>query len=385
MKSSLLTFNKKNESSLSIPKYSQLQPFKSKIIARYVLNKKNSTKKTYHLTLDLTSSGISYAPGDSIAIFPENPSQLVDQILKELKKTGHEEIVCPRSKKKMSFYVFLKKKANLSRISSHFFKLISTSIFPNSSIDQKAFIHNHDLEDLFQKFPFYQIPLQEIVKQISPLLPRFYSIASSQYLTKHCVDLIVGTFNYIKGEKKRKGLTSQFLCEYAKINKTPIMIYHQPNPLFKLPKDSTRAIIMIAPGTGIAPFRAFLQERCYLKAPGNHWLFFGERQRNCDFYYENFLLDLQKKKQLRIDVAFSRDQKEKIYVQDKLKEHSLEIWQWIQNKACLYICGDARRMAKDVSKTLQEIIKTKGHFSEEEAKQFLKKMRREKSLLLDVY
>ncbi len=385
MEPPLLISNKKNKAPLSTTKYSKSHPFASKILSRILLSKENSTKKTYHLTLDLTSSDIFYKPGDSIAIFPENPPEIVDKILKLLKKSGHEDIICPRSKKKISFHLFLTKKANLLRISPYLLKMTFNPTLLNDRFQQKTFIENHDLEDLFQQFPFHQIPLQDIVLHIAPLLPRFYSIASSQYITKNCVDFIVVTFNYIRGQKKRKGISSQFLCQYAKVHKTPVMIYHQSNPLFKLPKNPTSSIIMIGPGTGIAPFRAFLQERLYLKASGRHWLFFGERQRNCDFYYKNFLLDLEKNKKLRLDLAFSRDQKEKIYVQDKLKEHSLEIWQWIQTEAFIYICGDAHFMAKDVSKTLQEIIKIEGNFSEEEAKHFLKKLRREKRLLFDVY
>jgi sulfite reductase (NADPH) flavoprotein alpha-component len=178
---------------------------------------------------------------------------------------------------------------------------------------------------------------------------------------------------------------SHFLCHQAAIESTPIPIYVQPSNHFTLPEDPATPIIMIGPGTGIAPFRAFLQERIASQAPGLNWLFFGERNQATDFYYADFWLELEKQGRLRLDLAFSRDQKEKIYVQHKLLEQKKSIWNWIEKGAMLYVCGDAEEMAKDVEWALKEIVQEEGKMIEEDARKFLKTMRAEKRYLLDVY
>jgi len=368
--------------------YNKNNPFPAKLVERELLNQEGSTKQTYHLKLDLSGSQIAYAPGDAIGIFPENPKQIVDSILNALKKTGEEEVVDPRTQASLSLRHFLKAKANLIRITLPMLKQfpeLSALTVADAKEARRDFIENHDLEDLFTRYANPKAPLQELLSYISPMLPRFYSIASSQLSTPDSVDLLVVTFQCKQGGKMRWGLGSRFLCEVATIGETPIPIYHHPNTTFKVPEDPNTPIMMIGPGTGVAPYRAFLQERLHQEAKGKNWLFFGERQRAYDFYYEDFFIDLEKKGLLHLDCAFSRDQEEKVYVQDVMKKKSDQIWEWIHEGAIIYICGDARHMSKDVTATLHEVITEKGSLSDQEAKDFIRKLRTEKRLLLDVY
>lgn len=367
----------------SMTEYNKDNPFPAKIIERYILNKKGSIKQTYHLTLDLTGSNITYKPGDAVAIYPENSPSDVHALLSALQASGNEEIVDPRSQSVMPLHHFLKTKINLMRITTPLLKQMGDPSFLDEDAKEKRslFIANHDLIDFFEMYP-PNLSLQELIGFFSPLLPRFYSIASAPSVSPHRVDLLVATFTYKHGKKEKKGLGSQFLAETATMHTTPIYTYLHPTPHFTLPEDPNTPIIMIGPGTGVAPYRAFLQERESLRAPGSNWLFFGECYQKADYYYETYLESLKAKNFLRLDLAFSRDQQEKMYVQHKLLVHGSDIWKQINSGATLYICGDARHMAKDVTAALHSIIEM---HSSVDPKIFLKALRKEKRLLLDVY
>jgi len=210
-----------------------------------------------------------------------------------------------------------------------------------------------------------------------PLLPRFYSIASSSKMHPEEIHLTVTRHEY--------GVSSRYLCHLAQPGVTELRCYVQPSRGFALPRDPNTPIIMIGPGTGIAPFRAFLQERLVHQAPGANWLFFGERNRATDFYYADFWRTLEAEGKLRLDLAFSRDQVEKEYVQSRLYQAKKELWGWIQRGCHLYVCGDRERMAKDVDAMLQRIIQEEGGLTPEEARLALRTLRREKRYLLDIY
>ena len=210
-----------------------------------------------------------------------------------------------------------------------------------------------------------------------PLLPRFYSIASSSRMHPDEIHLTV--------TRHQHGVSSRYLCRLAQPGVTELRCYVQPSRGFALPGDHNTPIVMIGPGTGIAPFRAFLQERQIHRAPGDNWLFFGERNRATDFYYEEFWRALEAEGRLRLDLAFSRDQAEKEYVQNRLYGAKRELWEWIRRGCHLYVCGDRERMAKDVDAMLQRIIQEEGGLTPEEARQALRTLRREKRYLLDVY
>lgn len=361
--------------------YNKENPFPAKISERYLLNKEGSTKRTYHVTLDLTGSNMHYRAGDAIAIFPENSPEDLFNLLRVLNQSGNERIVDPRSGSEMTLEHFLKTKVNLMRIPSPLLKQTGDlSLIADKEL-RTQFIARHDLIDFFEMYP-NSLPLQELISYFSPLLPRFYSIASSPLINPNHVDLLVATFSYQHGEKEREGLGSKYLCTSASMHSTPIHCYLHPTPHFLLPEDPSTPIIMVGPGTGVAPYRAFLQERETQNASGKNWLFFGERNQPFDYYYEAYFETLKKRDFLTLDLAFSRDQQEKVYVQHRLLEKGEKIWEALSLGAYFYVCGDARRMAKDVTEALSSIIETHGG---EDPKSYLKNLRKEKRFLLDVY
>ena len=358
--------------------------FFSKLLEREKLNHPDSSKSTYHLKLDLTGSNITYEPGDAIAVFPSNPLPFVEKILNVMKREGEEKIKHPRTRVPLSLKEFLTDHCNLIRITAPLLALFPDLLFSDEK-ERQAFAKSHDLLTLFEMCSPSKIDLQTLLSKLSPLLARFYSVASSQKKSLTSVDLLIVTFQSEQGGEMRQGVASDFLCKRAKPNATPIRLYHHPNPRFKLPQNKELPLIMIGPGTGVAPYRAFLQERTLQKGSGNHWLFFGERRRSHDFYYQSFFEELERQNKLRLDCAFSRDQEEKIYVQHLMLKKGGEIWQWIEEGAIVYICGDARRMAKDVTKTLSLIAMDQGNLPNGKADTYITQMRKGKKLLLDVY
>jgi sulfite reductase (NADPH) flavoprotein alpha-component len=361
---------------------------------RYALTKTGSSKETYHISLDTKGVQLEYSVGDSIAVHAENDPLLVDQILTVLHAQGDELILNARTQELMKVRDFLRTRANLSRLTSSFLKLfldygkndqLETLLEKENKPLLSNYLKMHDPLSFFRSFPEIRVPLQEICTQFGPLLPRFYSIASSQKWVQDELHLTVALSTFEISGEKRYGVASHFLCNLAEIQKTSIPIYVQHAHAFSLPSQEQTPIIMIGPGTGVAPFRGFVQERLALKHPGKNWLFFGERNRNTDYFYEEFWTSLLEKNALKLDLAFSRDQNEKCYVQHKMLENAQELWSWIQEGAHLYVCGDAERMAKEVDATLHRIVEEQGNLSPEDSKAFIKGLRTQKRYLLDVY
>ena len=316
----------------------QKQLFSASIKERYRLNP-GSEKETYHLVIDLAGSGIQYSVGDCLGIYPENHPDSIQQVIKQWNATG-EEIIEDREGKSHTLHAFLKQHANLARIP--------------------------DSQDMFS-----------LCKKVPPLLPRFYSIASSMRVVGQEAHLTVGLI---------EGICSDFLCHRAPLGKPHVSIFHHPARNFSLPEEScNKPIIMIGPGTGIAPFRGFLQERINANASPKNWLFFGERHSLTDYYYQNDLEDLSKQGQLILDCAFSRDQAEKIYVQHKMLAKAQQFWEWLEEGAYLFVCGNASHMAKDVEKTLQSIIEIQGGHTPESAKTYIKDLKKSNRYQRDVY
>lgn len=370
--------------------YSRTQPYLCRIKERFLLTGPSSSKKTYHISLDITGSKISFQVGDSIAILPSNDPETVDRILRSIHATGSEEIFDTRSNSSIKIRDYLLHKANISRVNPSFFKLLcekgkqSELLLPENKSQLTAYLHSHTLLDLLER---HQTPLSpsELCKPLMPLMPRFYSIASSLKVFPDEIHLTVAHVSYVSNGQMRFGVGTHFLCDRAIVDETPIPVYIQPSNHFSLPADPNASIILIGPGTGIAPFRAFLQERLAMQAQGRNWIFFGERNRASDFYYADFWTDLEKQGRIRLDTAFSRDQAQKIYVQHKMLENKKTLWNWLQTGAYLYVCGDAEEMAKDVEQALHKIIQEEGSFNEEDARRYLKTLRTEKRYLLDVY
>lgn len=327
------------------------------IVKRERLTKEGSEKETYHLELDLSKSNIQYSVGDCIGIYPENDEQLVEAILKQF-PYDPETIV----DQGISFREFLLKKANLLRA-------------PKKLSDR---VGKPKVEYLISLLPCNLTP-QEFCSYLAPMLPRLYSIASSMKHAKNRADLTI-TINANPPDCPTPyGTCSHFLCHRAPIGKPIIELYHHKSESFCLPEASKdKPIIMVGPGTGVAPFRGFMQER---SCPRN-WLFFGEQRQSLDFYYEQEWKRYEQEGKLRLTTAFSRDGAKKVYVQDKMLEQQAEIWQWLEEGAYLFVCGDAKRMAKDVEETLKQIIQNQ---SSNDPKQYIKFLKEQKRYLRDVY
>ncbi len=387
-----------SESKEEHPVVDRLHPAIATIKDRYLLTGDGSTKQTFHVILDLSRAPIYFKVGDSIGIYAQNDPILVEHLIQAMKAKAEDQITDPRSGAPMSLWHFLSFKANLSRLTSSFLKLFYEC---EQIHDKKTRLHRmlqqenkplliqylgaHDPLDLFKEYEDVHAPLQDICAQFGPLLPRFYSVASSQLLYKDEVHLTVALFSFTHQSQQRYGVGSHFLCHLASPKETPVPIYVQPAHYFTLPADDRAPIIMVGPGTGVAPYRAFMQERIIKGSNGKNWLFFGERNRKSDYFYEEEFEKLKSEGKLRLDLAFSRDQEEKIYVQNRMYENASDLWAWLQEGAYFYVCGDAHRMAKDVEHALQRIVQEQGNMSEEAAKAYVRSMRSEKRYLADVY
>jgi sulfite reductase (NADPH) flavoprotein alpha-component len=389
---------KKSDSKEEFSAIDRLHPIKSVIKERYPLTKTGSTKHTYHVSLDFNNAPIRFKVGDSIGIYPQNDPRLVQHLIEALKAQGDERIRDPRSGTDMTLWDFLSFKANLSRLTSSFLKLFYECEIMHDKKNNlhrllqqenkpllSQYLSTHDPLDLFKEYNNIQAPLQELCTQFGPLLPRFYSVASSLLVFKNEVHLTVALFTFSHQGEQRYGVGSHFLCNLAVINETEIPIYVQPAHYFTLPSDDNAPMIMVGPGTGVAPYRAFMQERLAKNAQGKNWLFFGERNRKTDYFYEEDWTQWTSQGNLKTDLAFSRDQPKKIYVQHRMYEKAKELWAWLEEGAYFYVCGDAHRMAKDVEAMLQKIVQEQGGMSEEAAKAYVKNLRSQKRYLTDVY
>jgi sulfite reductase (NADPH) flavoprotein alpha-component len=379
--------------------YTKQHPFLASVKERYSLSKSGSRKKTQHLVLDLKGSGITYEVGDSVGVFPKHDPELVGKTLEAMRATGHEIIQSKQTGELMPLVHFLICKGNITDISP---KLIREIYMRQSDSAKKQdlevllkednreglknYLSRHEVWDLLLAHLEVHFTPQELADLLMPLLPRFYSISSSQRYVGEEVHLTVAPLEYEANGHKRRGVCTHFLCELVELHDPSVPIFIQPSHGFQLPSDPDTSLIMIGPGTGVAPFRAFLQERLlHYQVKGKHWLFFGEWNRAYDFFYEEDWSHLETKGHLRLELAFSRDQKHKIYVQDKMQEKGEEFYRWLEEGAYLYVCGDAQRMAKDVDLALHAIIQEYGLKNFSEAKDYVKRLRQQKRYLRDVY
>ena len=373
--------------------YSKTDPYSVVLKEKALLSHPNSSKETYHIALDIKGSDLIFHPGDSIGVLAQNDPLLIKKFLSLINCPPEKPLIDPRSQVEMTSEAYLLHKVNLSRVNSSLIRFFAEKnkneellslLQPDNKIALSEFLLGKDLIDIIELLVQEPVSLQDIAPYFTPLLPRFYSISSSLKTHPNELHLLVALLSYPHNDEVRYGVASHFLCHLA-TGQTPIPIYIQPAAHFKLPDDLSANIIMIGPGTGVAPYRAFLQERIADGATGKHWLFFGERNREYDFLYEDYLTELVKQGHLRLDTAFSRDQDTKEYVQHKLLKHSEEIWNWISNGSYLYVCGDATRMAKDVEATLLSIIEKYGNLSEHDARAYLKNLRHTRKYMTDVY
>lgn len=377
--------------------YNRHNPFFSKIKERFRLNKEGSKKHTHHVVLDLSDSGLEYTVGDSLAVIPQNDPTLVNATLDAMNALGTELISYKQEQKQWVLREFLTFKANITEINRKLLQeleLRQTNIEKKTTLQElqtaenrenlKNYLESIYLWDLLKIHSEVKFTPQEIADLLMPLLPRFYSIASSSKAVGQEAHLTIALVEYTSHGINRKGVCTHYLCLHAPIDTAKIPIYIQPSNHFRLPPQEA-PMIMIGPGTGVAPYRGFMQERITSNAIGKNWLFFGEQHEETDFLYEDFWRLLEKTQKMRLSVAFSRDQEKKLYVQHRMEEEAKDLFDWIENGAYLYVCGDAKQMAKDVEKTLLEILEKQGNLDEKGAKEYLKKLRHEKRYLRDVY
>lgn len=380
--------------------YNKQNPFLASIKERYSLNKAGSQKKTYHLVLDLKGSDLRYEVGDSIGVIPQHDSELVQKTLDAMRASGGEIVVDKQTGESIPLFDSLTSKVNITTISPKLLREVA-SRQPNQEKrdflermreesnreECKVYLQKHEVWDFLLSNHEVAFTPQELVDLLMPLLPRFYSISSSQKFVGDEVHLTIAHFEYVSNGHERKGVCTHYLCNLVDLNVPSVPVFVQSSHGFGIPHEEPHVpLIMVGPGTGIAPFRAFLQERIlHHGSKGKHWLFFGGQTRAHDYFYENEWEELGQKGHLQVDLAFSRDQEHKVYVQHKMREKGSELFQWLEEGAYLYVCGDAQRMAKDVEATLQSIIEEFGGRDAQAARDYIKQLRQSKRYLRDVY
>lgn len=364
-------------------------PYPSELLVNRLMTE-GSNKETRHFELSLRDSGLQYEPGDSLGVLPTNCEEVVADLLNSVGLSGEETVEIGEESIRL-------KDALMNRLACTVLSKIQIKKFNEFAQSDKLadllqiankeslidYMWGRELIDLFLEFPQAGMDAQSFVGLLRPMPPRLYSIASSLSAHPEEVHLTVAVVRYEGNGRARKGVCSSYLAE--RVGST-IPCYLHPNKNFKLPEDSTTPIIMVGPGTGIAPFRAFIEERKATGASGKNWLFFGDRSQSTDYLYQNEWETYQKDSILTdLDLAWSRDQDEKVYVQHKMLEKKEQLWSWLGEGAVFYVCGDASRMAKDVDQALRTIAQEEGSMSEEDASAWVKNLQKEKRYLKDVY
>jgi sulfite reductase (NADPH) flavoprotein alpha-component len=369
--------------------YNKNNPYSSQLLVNRMLTE-GSDKETRHFELSLKGSKLSYEPGDSLGVLPLNCSGVVDDLLTAVGFSGNEEVALVEQKINLRDALLNNFACTvLSKIQIKKFNEIAQvdALAEMLKIENKDnlidYMWGRELIDLFLEYPQPDLSVEDFTGLLRPMPPRLYSIASSLSAHSDEVHLTVAVVRYDTHGRKRKGVCSSYLAE--RVGDT-IPCYFHPNKNFKLPEDSEKPIIMVGPGTGIAPFRAFIEERQATGAPGKNWLFFGDRSHRTDYLYGDEWVKYKKDGILNeLDLAWSRDQTEKVYVQHKMLEKGAALWDWLQNGALFYVCGDASRMAKDVDQALRTIAQQEGAMSEEDSAVWVKTLQKERRYLKDVY
>lgn len=352
--------------------YSRKNPFPAQLAARRSLTGSGSGKETLHFEVSLSGSDLSYEVGDSLGIFPANDAAGLNAVLSAAGLTGEEPVesaganlrevlthqVTLREPSRQLLAAILEKcpsAAELSELTD-----------PEAKSVMDDWVDGREVVDILERYPQARFTPDELVKVLRKLQPRLYSIASSPKAHPEAVHLTVAVVRYELHGRQRQGVCSTYLADRVETRPVPVFIHSAKH--FRPPEDSSVPVIMVGPGTGIAPFRAFLQEREATGATGPTWLFFGDRNRTTDFLYEEEINAWLERGVLhRLDTAFSRDQAEKVYVQHRMLENGAEIWRWLAQGAYFYVCGDAARMAKNVDDALHRIVKVEGGKTDEEA------------------
>ncbi len=370
--------------------WNRKNPYSAEISECKLLSGLKSNREIRHYEISLGNSKIIYEAGDSLGVIPLNNHELIRSVIARLGVSSSEvpegyndslfklleinfEILTPTNR----LIFFINKNINHQKLNE--------IILSEDKCKLAEFKYGKDILDFLNLDKGFQIDLNVFLTLLKPLQHRAYSISSSYLVYPNNIHLVVSTERWKNNFRNYGGVCSTYLSDVCSKG-SKIKIFLIPNKLFKLPKDQNKPIIMVGPGTGIAPFISFLQERQALESGGKNWLFFGAQTQNNDFIYEDQIFEMQKNDVLqKIDLAFSRDQQKKIYVQDRMYETRSDVFQWLENDAYLYVCGDANKMAKDVDLMLHKVILTQLNCSKEKSIEYVKNLKKEKRYLLDVY
>lgn len=372
--------------------YSRTNPFPAKMIVNRRLNEGNRNKETRHHEISLAGSKLTFEPGDSMAVYATNDPPLVEEVIRALGATGDEIVpagkneTAPLRQALLHNYTittpapkFLK--AIVERASAA--PLLKELLQPDHKHDLQVYLWGMEIIDFLLQHPSAKFSPVEFVSLLTKLQPRLYSVASSLRVHPDSVHLIVDVIRYESHGRQRKGVASTFLAE--RCNDKPVPVFPSVAKHFHLPENDAD-IIMVGPGTGIAPFRAFLQERRAVGARGRNWLFFGAQHEKYDYTYGEEFEELKRQNFLtHLHCAFSRDKEHKVYVQHRMQENAAELWRWLDAGAYFYVCGDALKMAKDVDAALRAIVQEQSGKSPEEAQGYVEQMKAEKRYKRDVY
>ncbi|HWA86393.1 MAG TPA: sulfite reductase subunit alpha [Opitutus sp.] len=364
--------------------YSRKNPFPALVLASRNLNGIGSAKSVHHIELDLGDSGLSYEVGDALGVFAQNNPELVGDVLAALGCDGEEAVPAPDGST-LSLRRALTEHYDLGKPAAELLAAMFASATVGRASDPPYSEPHHVLDCLLGR-PDLKLSAPDFVRALRKLQPRLYSISSSPKAHAGRVHLTVGTVRYEHAGRRREGVCSTFLADRVAAGETRAGIFVHTNKAFRLPANSDTPMIMAGPGTGIAPFRAFLHERRATGAKGKNWLFFGDQRAATDFLYRDEIEELRREGLLtRLDTAFSRDQAEKIYVQHRMLEHAAELFAWLEAGAHFYVCGDASRMAKDVDAALHRVVELGGKKSPESAAAYIAALRAARRYARDVY
>ncbi|MDG0969736.1 MAG: sulfite reductase subunit alpha [Porticoccaceae bacterium] len=370
--------------------WNRKNPYPAVLKVNSLLSGKSSAKEIRHYEFDLSNSGITYETGDALNVMPVNDKRLVEALLKRLSVSG--ELMVEGHDR------------TLSELLTYQFEISTPSRNLIAAVQEKAkdemfshvlkhgdkealadFLWGKDTLDLLNINPQVSFSAEKFLTLLKPLQHRAYSISSSPNMHIGSVHLTVASVRWESNDRDHLGVCSTFLADRVH-DKSTVGVFVSPNKAFRIPADDEASMIMVGPGTGVAPFRAFLEEREFRKASGKNWLFFGDQTRASDFIYQEQLLEMEKNGLLtRFDTAFSRDQEEKVYVQNKMHDNATELFRWLENGAYFYVCGDATRMAKDVDRALCDIVAAQGNMAADKATDYINNLKREKRYLRDVY
>ncbi|MFD2180409.1 sulfite reductase subunit alpha [Veronia pacifica] len=379
------TSSKKNK-----PKHNRQNPLSAELLTKKCLTSDGSSKETLHYEFSLAGSGEHYEAGDALNIIPINREDLVTDLIARLNSSPDAEINFDNQP--LTLHTILKEHLEIRLPSKEFLAHLaghsndkSLALMLNDTEKLNDYLWGKDTVDLLGLFPDTAMTAEEFVGLCKPLAPRAYSISSSINYHPEEVHLTIGNVRYESHGRDHNGVCSTFLSDIADEGQT-VKCYFAPNKHFAVPENHDAPMIMVGPGTGIAPFRAFLEERKATGANGDNWLFFGDRNRDTDFIYQDEIEQMQQDGLLtRLDLAFSRDQAEKVYVQDRMEENGKELFEWLERGGYFFICGDAFRMAKDVDKALHRVIEQHGSMSAEAAESYVNDLKKQKRYVRDVY